>query len=46
MTPEASAKWNEMFDALNGLLNEKIQDDEIRQLYEEYQHGRVLLNRV
>ncbi|MDN4601923.1 SMI1/KNR4 family protein [Paenibacillus sp. F6_3S_P_1C] len=38
MTPEANAKWNEMFDALNGLLNEKIQDDEIRQLYEEYQH--------
>lgn len=38
MTPEANAKWNDLFDALNELLNEKIHDDEIRQLYEEYQH--------
>ncbi|MFS0855021.1 MULTISPECIES: SMI1/KNR4 family protein [Paenibacillus] len=40
MTPEANAKWNKLFDALNELLNEKIQDEEIWQLYEEYQQRK------
>ncbi|MGV2886689.1 SMI1/KNR4 family protein [Paenibacillus taichungensis] len=40
MTPEANAKWSKLFDALNELLNEKIQDEEIWQLYEEYQQRK------
>ncbi|NEU62105.1 SMI1/KNR4 family protein [Paenibacillus sp. ALJ109b] len=40
VTPEANAKWNKLFDALNELLNEKIQDEEIWQLYEEYQQRK------
>ncbi|MGC5773152.1 SMI1/KNR4 family protein [Paenibacillus pabuli] len=29
-----------MFDTLNELLNEKVKDEEIRQLYEEYQYRK------
>ncbi|MFE6075896.1 SMI1/KNR4 family protein [Paenibacillus sp. NPDC057886] len=40
MALETNARWNDLFDTLNELLNEKVQDEEIRQLYEEYQHRK------
>lgn len=38
MKPESYLTLNVLMDELNRLLDEKIQDQEIRQLYEEYQH--------
>ncbi|WP_440109599.1 SMI1/KNR4 family protein [Paenibacillus sp. QZ-Y1] len=38
MNSNAESTLNVLADELNRLLDEKIQDDEIRQLYEEYQH--------
>ncbi len=38
MKPESNVTLNMLIDELNRLLEEKIQDQEIRQLFEEYQH--------
>lgn len=38
MKPESNVTLNVLVDELNRLLDEKIQDQEIRQLFEEYQH--------
>lgn len=38
MKPESNVTLNVLIDELNRLLDEKIQDHEIRQLFAEYQH--------
>ncbi|WP_433744518.1 SMI1/KNR4 family protein [Paenibacillus amylolyticus] len=38
MKPESNVTINVLMDELNRLLDEKIQDHEIRQLFEEYQY--------